>query len=422
MTPRRVALALLAACLWSTTVEARTFRDVFRGRNPRLPSPTIAVGDALADTVARSLPVLSASPGVTFTYDPSSGAFERDTDLLGQLYLERARPIGRNRWNVALSYQHVNVDALQGQDIDDLRDVGNPIWVRGRVQQDPAVIRDVPQRFDRYDIGLTVEEVTLAATYGITDDLDVNFVLPILASRLAVDSRATLFAFDPNGGITPIQRQSEHDTLSKTGVGDLFLRAKYRFLKQDWGDLAAGLWLRMPAGSKDDFQGTGDWELSPMLYASTRRFPVGGPVSVQGFFNGGVDLNVTDVDDSAGRFGAGIDVGLGRRATFSIAFLGREPFQSFAAPGFFDVPRLRPRNNTCQPNARNPDLVDRRTCPMAPLFGLDSARASYYTLSIGGRVSLWRDTIFGFANVLVPLNDKGIHTDPIPMVGFEATF
>jgi hypothetical protein len=290
------------------------------------------------------------------------------------------------------------------------------------VQQNPVVIRDTPQRFDRYDIGLTVEEVTLAATYGITDDLDVNLVLPILASRLSVDSRATLFSFDPNGSVSPIQRQIERDTLSKTGVGDMFLRAKYRFLTQGWGDLAAGLWLRMPAGSKDDFQGTGTWELSPMLYASTRRFPLAGPVSIQGFFNGGVDLNINDVDDSEGRFGAGIDFGFGQRATFSIAFLGREPFSSFTSPGFFDVPRLNPRNNTCQPSARNPNLVDRSTCPMSPLFGLDTARASYYTLSIGGRVSLWRETIFGFANVLVPLNDDGIHTDPIPLVGFEATF
>jgi hypothetical protein len=420
---RRVLAVLLAAGLWGVTAEARTFRDAFRGRNPRFPSPTSAIGDALADTVARSLPVTSASPGITFTFDPSSGAFERDTDLLGQLYLERARPIGKGRWNVAVSYQHVHVDSMQGQDLDALRDVGLPIVTRGRQQTNGGVIGDVLLRFDRYDVDLTVEEVTLAATYGLSDNIDVSLILPILASRLSIDSRSSIYEFDPNSGdLIFVQPLSQDDRLSTTGVGDLFLRGKYRFVKHAWGDLATGLVLRMPAGSKDDFQGTGDWEVSPMLYASTRRIPLAGLVAVQGFLNGGLDLNISDVDNSEGRFGAGIDVAFGQRATLSLAFLGREPFQSFASPGFFDVPRLDPRNNTCVVNPNDPNRVIRSTCPMAPLFGLETTRASYYSLSIGGRVSLWRDTVFGFANVLTPLTDDGIHTDPIPLVGFEATF
>src|SRR5262249_17985882 len=119
VTPRRVVLVLVAACLGAGSSEARTFKDVFRGARPT-PSPTIVLGNALADTVARSLPLTSASSGLTFRYDASSGAFVRDTDLLGQLYLERARPIGRGKWNVTVSYQRVNVDSVQGQDLDEL--------------------------------------------------------------------------------------------------------------------------------------------------------------------------------------------------------------------------------------------------------------------------------------------------------------
>jgi len=59
---------------------------------------------------------------------------------------------------------------------------------------------------------------------------------------------------------------------------------------------------------------------------------------------------------------------------------------------------------------------------MAPIFGLSTVRPSYYSLSIGGRVNLWNDTVFGFGNVLVPLSEQGIQTAPIPLVGLEATF
>lgn len=418
MTARRVVLALVLASACAVAAEAKSFRDLFRGTGP-VPSPTIALGDALTDTVARSLPVVSAAPGITFRYDTSSGAFERDTELLGQLYLERARTIGRGTWNVMASYQHVHVDSVQGLDTDGLRDTNGAIVTSGMIG---GRRRDNFVQFDRYAFDLTVDMVTLAATFGITDRIDVNLTLPILASRLALDARERISTFDPNGGLDLVGRERTSADLSHAGVGDLLLRGKYHVLARPWGDVAAGLVLRLPAGSRDDFQGTGTWELSPLVYASTRRIPLGGPFALQAFLNGGVDLDVTDVDLSEGRYGAGVDLAIANRATLSLAFLGREPFHGFTSAGFFDQPRLYPRNNTCQPRANDPDRIDRATCPMAPLFGLETVRPSYYSLSLGGRVSLWRDTVFGFANVLIPLNDRGIHTDPIPLVGFEATF
>jgi hypothetical protein len=171
----RAALALVAACLWAWPSDARTFKDAFRGAGAT-PSPTVALGNALGETVARSLPVTSASPGLTFRYDPSSGAFERDTDLLGQLYLERARPIGRGRWNVTASYQRINVDSVQGQDLDALSDTGPPIRTGSFTSSGQSGARLVT--FPRYAVALRVDMVTLAATYGITDDLDVNLTLP----------------------------------------------------------------------------------------------------------------------------------------------------------------------------------------------------------------------------------------------------
>ena len=58
----------------------------------------------------------------------------------------------------------------------------------------------------------------------------------------------------------------------------------------------------------------------------------------------------------------------------------------------------------------------------APIFGLSGARPDYYDISVGGRGAVWRDTLFVFANVLVPLNDGFVRTAPIPLVGVEATF
>jgi len=417
MTGRRVVVALATACLCGGTAWGKTFQDLFRGARP-VPSPTIVLGQALADNVARSLPVTSASPGVTFHFDPASGSFVRDTDLLGQLYLERARPIGRGVWNVTVSYQRVHIDGVQGQDLGELMDKAPPI-VTGAFNTAPGTGGKTLVAFDRYAVDLLVDMVTLAATYGITDRLDVNLTLPILASRLSVGSTLPTFTFNPNpispcrnlthlaNGLTRCGPENSTNILHAAGVGDLFLRGKYEVLRSAWLDVAGGLVLRMPSGNQDNFQGTGDWELSPLLYLSTPRMPLAGPLAFQAFFNGGVDLDASDVNLGEGRLGVGGDLAFSDRATFSIAFLAREPFHGFASAGFFDVPRVNPRT---------------RARSTAPLFGLSTDRATYYSLSIGGRMNLWRDTVFGFANVLVPLGDQGIQSDPIPLVGFEATF
>ena len=58
----------------------------------------------------------------------------------------------------------------------------------------------------------------------------------------------------------------------------------------------------------------------------------------------------------------------------------------------------------------------------APLFGIEGERPDYYDFSIGGRVSVWRDTVIAFANAVIPLNDAGIRTGVIPLAGVEVAF
>src|SRR5262249_16935113 len=402
--PWRLVAALVIVSLGAVPLEARTFESLFTG-------PARPLGQALTGTVARSLPVLSASPGLTFTYDPSSGAYERSTDLLGQLYLERAQPIGQGKWNVSATYEGVEFNGVQGEDVGDLHDSRLPIILPGA---HPSKGTGFLLRFNRYAVALTVDEMTFQSTYGITDDLEVNLTLPVLFSRLSIGSMAQTFTRNTSDNslvpIPPGQRGTrfEQDISHATGVGDMLLRGKYRFLKFDWVDAAAGLVVRMPTGSEENFQGTGSWEFSPLLYLSTPRIPIAGPVAFQGFVNGGFDLVVNDVDVSEGRIGAGFDLAFWDRATFSIAFLGREPFHGFAPAGFFDKPRYNPSNG-CP--------VSSPSCghPVAPIFGLSTVRPSYYSLSIGGRGDLLDDTLFGFGTALLPPSHSADQTAPPPL-------
>ena len=369
-----------AALVLATVADASLDRD--------LDTPLLRpLARALAASVAKSLPIPAASSGITFTFDPKTSAFERETEVLGQVFLERARPIGRGKLNLSLTYQYVAIDTFDGHDLGSLRDL-HPI----RDPTPPHASFVIP----RLDLSLVTHQVTASVTYGLTDDVELNLTVPLVQTELDVTGRARLLgggAFGPQHGAT---RDSAF------GVGDVFLRGKYRLLVGPLGELAAGLVFRLPAGKEGSFQGTGLFEVGPRLYASTPAIQLVSLVRLQGFVNAGLDLTPERSGRSEGRYGAGIDCFLASRATLSVAFLAREPFSRLVSPGAMDVRRADGTRSAA--------------------FGLDAGHPSYYDLSVGGRVNLWRDTLFLMLNVVVPVNRDGVRASVVPLVGLEATF
>jgi len=352
------------------------------------------MGTALARSIGSALPVISASPGIIYTFNPEIGAPERETVILGQLLLERAETLGRNEWNVGLSYQYVKLDTFNGDDIRKLHD-STPILLNPK-RGCPSTRFTIP----RFGIDLDTHEFTASGTLGLTDDLDLNLTVPVLYSNfglvLKTQDLQIRRTITPPG--FPVRA-------SELGVGDIFVRGKYRFLDAEWTRLAMGVVLRVPTGNEANFQGTGAVELAPMLYASSRSVRLWRSIHLQAYLNAGFDVNADDVDRTAPRYGVGVDLGLAERLTAAVAVLGRHPLSGIERPGFFNVTRC----------------VGRREFP-APLFGIRDRRPDIYDVSIGGRVNLWRDTLIGFVNALVPLNADGFRAEVIPLAGLEATF
>jgi hypothetical protein len=376
--------------------EARTLIGLFRRQSnvvallsgqPDLLEP---LAEALTTSIVRALPTISASPGFTYRFDPDTGAFVRETSVLGQTLLERADPLGRHRWNVGVSYQHVPIDTVDGEDIGRLRDARFPIF--GGL------------RLPFFGLDIETHQLTGSASYGITDDLEVNLTVPVLQTRFAIAQRISLI--DPQS-FAEIASLTRAASATKVGVGDLIVRSKLRVLRRDRGQLAAGLLLRIPTGNEDNFQGTGTVELAPALYASSAALPLGPWARLVGYANGSVNIDTADPGSSEIRWGVGGDCGFGEWATIAVAVLGRHPLRRLAPPGFFDTLRTNPRTGRAV---------------ILPLFGLETGRSDFYDLSVGGRVNLWRDTLIGLAAVLIPLNRDGFRSDFVPMVGLEATF
>ncbi|MFN8545261.1 MAG: transporter [Candidatus Binatia bacterium] len=351
----------------------------------------------LAESFGRSFPLVAASAGVTYRFDPVTASFEREPALMGQLFLERADPLGKGRWNMGVSYQYVALDTIEGQDAADLRDpLPLALAGAGGVVIGAATI-------DRLSIRAASHQFTVSVTYGVTDDLDVNATVPVLYSDLHATADITRLLLVPTPSLEHITADSP-DTA--TGVGDAILRAKYRLVARDPVHVATGLIVRFPTGDPSTLQGTGEYELAPMLYVSTRAFEPATWARLSAHANAGADLIAGDVGSSELRWAVGLDWAVSEGATAAVAVLGRHPLRRLAKPGFFEFVRVLPNGQL----------------GVAPLFGLDGQRPDYYDLSLGGRVNVWRDTVIAFANAIVPLNAAGIRTEIIPLVGTEVAW
>ena len=377
-----------------------------QGVTARLENSLTKVQDALGETFARALPLPSASAGVSYAFDPATGNFQRESSTFGQVYLDRADTLGARRVNLSFAYQYVQLEELDGKSADDLRDP-TPIYLPGKAG---AI------EFSHLRVAASVHSFLFAGTYGITDDLEVSIAVPIEYSHLIADANLRVAGLRAADQSPFMQRVAADDTTQAVGVGDVFLRLKYRVVDTGPIHVAAGLLLRLPSGSQADLQGIGFFEVTPRLIASTRIFELAPWARLQGHLNAGVGLDTQDVGASEARWGMGLDWGITDDVTAAVAFLGRNQFARVAPPGFFDFPRC--------------PVADLVTCATtqgarggtAPLFGLSGDRPDYYDISIGGRGALWRDTVFAFVNVVVPLNDGFVRTAPIPLAGIEATF
>ena len=402
--PLRAFLAILVALALARGAAASSLLSNFSQASQSVGissgSAFNALANSIASSVANNIPTISASAGFTYRYNPELEVFERSSETLGPIFLERPDTLGQGKFNINVSYQYVEFNTFDGQDINNLQGPG-PIVLR---QTNPSgqLLGFTADKL-QYRLGLRNNIVALSFTYGILNNLDVNLLLPLIATAFDVGVTRQQVAtagpdgvFAPNTGPAATGRSfGDH-----FGVGDLLMRFKYELPQLDWFRSALGLQFRFPSGQVDDFQGTGDFWITPAFYASTVVWE-----RLEPFFNAAIDINATDVSLSQARYGAGFDIDVIPRLGFVFAFLGRSQFERQTPAGETNFLYLTPSGRQQQ-----------------PLLGIDLGRKDFADFSFGLRADVWRGLMF-FANGIYALNNQGLRNNTIiPTVGLEGTF
>jgi hypothetical protein len=361
-----------------------------------------------------AIPLPSPASGFIYKFDPATGTFVRSTRSFGPILTDRGETIGRGRVAFAYNLQAFSFDHLDGVPLSDV----------------PAVFRhdnyqSTPGRSDvistRNTIQASVTQFTGALTYGLTDRLDVSMALPIIRTRLALLSNATIqrvgtgtqlqvhYFRDDNalGGHGTSRQFFAED--SAAGVGDLLLRAKSTLLREGGRSLAAGLDVRLPTGDEENLLGSGATGLRPFIALSGSVGAVAPHANLAYQWNGKSVL-AGDVRTGVKRdlpdqfiYAAGTDVSVNPRLSLVLDLIGQRVINS--------------------PQLSTFDFIATGPAGSVALRDLRFRNASYWanTLATGLKANVAPRVLINF-NLRFALNESGLTDRLAPLIGVEIAF
>jgi hypothetical protein len=357
-------------------------------------------------TQLATFPIGSPSGGFSFTYDTTLGIFQRATDTFGPSFAERALTNGRGKVTVGLNFQRSSYSSFNGQDLD-----GGDIKFYLRHQDTGGAFFEGDLIEAALSLGLTSNTTSVFANYGVTDNVDVAVAIPIVSVNLDANVTANVLRIAsgtdspihvfPNGTTTQRFVQSG----SKTGLGDLLVRTKVRFLDSPGGGMAVGVDLRLPSGDAENLLGTGAAAVTGTLIGSTTRGRVAPHINV-GFTVAG-DGDVVQTPNELG-FKAGLEYAAAPTVTLSADLIGRS---------LLDAGRLGLVDNIWRyQNAAG----DQLQTTLTEWEGEDGA-LNLLSMAVGGKFNVGGNALLS-ANLLIALNNAGVTARVTPIIGMDFSF
>ena len=356
-------------------------------------------------TQLTQLPIPSATVGVV-TLQKKGSEFGTAFDNLGPVLTDRPDTVGKNHIFAGFSYQHFNFNALAGVSLNSIP-IGFNYSV-GNVTSYEAVSNKVSFQLDQY-VGI--------ATYGATRRTDISVVVPFNSVTLnVVTSGFQGYQYNTNTqtyGQIFSPTTSVSSSGSSNGVGDVSLIVKQLLIGGEGsrGAVAAGASARFPSGDALNYLGSGAFGGNIYgLFEYRARLAPHMKLSYQ--WNGNSQVMNLQVASNTGlpgglEYAAGADFKIVRSLTLAADLLGNQ---------FVNVPSFTSTN----PNLPGP--AGQGGIPKTIPF-TSSTNLTYTTANFSGGLK-WspKAHFLLYGNVLVPLNNVGLRSDPVPLFGIAYNF
>ena len=263
---RTVGITILTAAFCAFAAPAAAQQRISDALSFLLTNRSIVTGDfardeqaalSTLDTIIRfvqteltTLPVSSPASGFTYRLNPALGTDVRSSESFGPFFIQRSLTGGQGEVAFAVSYRSVSFDHIDGRSLT----TGTLVATASRLRGDA-------QPFDAETLSLHLETQTLtaAATYGVTDRLDISAAVPMVTVKMRGERVDTY-----RGQAFP-QASAQ---ASASGVGDILLVAKYNVLRNGGSGVAIGADATLPTGDEQNLLGAGELSIVPRVIGS----------------------------------------------------------------------------------------------------------------------------------------------------------
>ncbi len=361
-------------------------------------------------TQLTQLPIPSATVGVVSLQKKGSDVgvpFEN----LGPVLTDRPDTVGKGHIFMGFSYQHFNFNALDGVSLGAL-----PVGFQ--FNQQSAFNPGDTQTFygaESNNVSFKLDQYVGVVTLGVTKTTDISVILPFNSVTLGVKSSSfQAYLYDPQKGYTnetPAAGTAVTTNGSSSGIGDVTLSLKQLLLGGGGSRtaMATGVALRFHSGDALNYLGSGAYggNLYGLFEYRGRLAP---HVKVSYQWNGlsqVLDLqNAPDIRLPGGlQYAAGADYKVVRPLTLAVDLLGS---QFVNTPSFTLGTTSLPSPSTGIPST---------------ITSVTPLNNTYSTVNLSTGVK-WSPIphFLVYGNVLMQLNNVGLRSDPVPLVGISYNF
>ena len=390
-----------------------------------LSAAVLASGPFNASIAAQltQLPIPSATVGTVYLKQKGQDA-PIPYENLGPILTDRPDTVGKGHLFLGFSYQHFNFNALDSRSLGSLP--------AGFVfsQPSPSNPSDTQTFYgeDRNNVGFKLDQFVGVLTYGLTGTTDLSVIVPSNSVTLGVATSNLLaffydFASNTYTNISPQAGKAVLSSGSAAGLGDVTINVKHLFIggEESRPAIAAGATFRFPSGDALNYLGSGAYGGSVYgLIEYRRRITPHLKLSYQWNGNSQVlDLTQAPYLRLPGglQYAAGADVKVkGHYLTLAADVLGN---QSVNTPSFA-VSQV----TVCPARAISGVCIARNPPPgLNPYTSVTAVNSTYSTanLSFGAKCSP-RKGLLIYGNVLFQVNNVGLRSDPVPLVGIAYNF
>jgi hypothetical protein len=383
-------------------------------------SQTATPINASIATQLAQLPMPSAAAGTVTLRLPGSDVGSPFNNL-GPLLTDRPDTFPRGKFFLSFAYQHFNFTEIDGLQLSNFV-LGAQVTLK-----DSTTNTNTGTFYGSLQskVGLHMDQYIGLLTYGLTKSTDVTVAVPVNDVTMNVTSnnyQGYLYTFATSSytlltapGITtqvPLITGG-----SASGVGDVTVNVKQMLFGHEGRYAGAlGAQIRFPTGDADNYLGSGAYGANVyglVEYRGTyKHHGIAPHVKVGYQWNGQsqlLDIQNPPHENLPGgmNYAFGADFGLFRTFTIVADGVGNQ---------YVNAPSLSAGTITLSPPPAQPGLAIPATIPFSA-----PGNTTYTTFNFSGGFK-WilpktREHLLLYANVLVPVNDVGLHSDPVPLIG-----